>query len=187
MAHRLSTIRNAHKIIVIEAGRMVEIGTHNELIEAKGLYYNMALLQQQHFAQEETTLEGDVDVDDVELKKSPLRSRMSRLDSVKGSIVKISKTADEEKPENESLPVKRLLKLILPDRWLLTIATTSSFIVGLSIPVYSFLFGEILGVISNLDKNHIEDSVLKYALIYLAMGVVAGLLNFTQVRLVSDY
>ena len=38
IAHRLSTVRNAHRIHVLEAGRVVEAGTHDELVEAGGLY-----------------------------------------------------------------------------------------------------------------------------------------------------
>jgi ATP-binding cassette subfamily B protein len=38
IAHRLSTVRNAHRIHVLEAGRVAEAGTHDELIEAGGLY-----------------------------------------------------------------------------------------------------------------------------------------------------
>lgn len=40
IAHRLSTIRNADKIIVIENGEIIEQGTHDELIELEGYYYN---------------------------------------------------------------------------------------------------------------------------------------------------
>lgn len=39
VAHRLSTIRNADKIIVISHGSIVEQGSHNELINNKGQYY----------------------------------------------------------------------------------------------------------------------------------------------------
>lgn len=38
IAHRLSTVRNAHRIHVLEGGRVAEAGTHDELVEAGGLY-----------------------------------------------------------------------------------------------------------------------------------------------------
>lgn len=40
IAHRLSTIRNADKIIVIENGEIIEEGSHEELLNHKGYYYN---------------------------------------------------------------------------------------------------------------------------------------------------
>ena len=40
-AHRLSTVKNANQIIVIENGKIMEVGTHSELIEKRGYYYNL--------------------------------------------------------------------------------------------------------------------------------------------------
>jgi ATP-binding cassette subfamily B protein len=41
IAHRLSTIMNADKIYVLERGKIIEEGKHNDLLELKGLYYAM--------------------------------------------------------------------------------------------------------------------------------------------------
>jgi ATP-binding cassette subfamily B protein/subfamily B ATP-binding cassette protein MsbA len=45
IAHRLSTIRRADLILVLEDGRVIERGTHEELMEARGGYYGMVLRQ----------------------------------------------------------------------------------------------------------------------------------------------
>jgi len=45
IAHRLSTLRDADKLIVIENGKMPEAGTHLELIAKKGIYFNLYKLQ----------------------------------------------------------------------------------------------------------------------------------------------
>ena len=45
IAHRLSTIINADQIAVIDNGRIVEIGTHTELINRKGAYYSLVNMQ----------------------------------------------------------------------------------------------------------------------------------------------
>lgn len=48
IAHRLSTLRNATKIIVLDHGKVAEIGSHDELMRNKGgIYYNLVLAQRQ--------------------------------------------------------------------------------------------------------------------------------------------
>jgi ATP-binding cassette, subfamily B, bacterial MsbA len=69
IAHRLSTIRRADKILVLDHGRLVESGTHEELLARGGLY------RQLHEMQTRQAREGDGDGDGQD---EPLLETFSR-------------------------------------------------------------------------------------------------------------
>jgi ABC-type dipeptide/oligopeptide/nickel transport system ATPase component len=50
IAHRLSTIAHADIIVVMEAGQIVERGTHDDLMRARGLYHEMVTRQREAMA-----------------------------------------------------------------------------------------------------------------------------------------
>ncbi len=47
IAHRLSTLRNATRLVVLDKGRVAEIGTHDELIAKEGIYYGLVMAQRE--------------------------------------------------------------------------------------------------------------------------------------------
>ena len=51
IAHRLSTVMNADEILVLDAGRIVERGTHRALLDLGGMYAQMWALQQQNLTE----------------------------------------------------------------------------------------------------------------------------------------
>jgi len=68
IAHRLSTVRNADRIIAMEDGRIKEIGTHAELLAADGLYRR--LYEMQFAGEEEGPAEDDATPRPEALKSS---------------------------------------------------------------------------------------------------------------------
>ena len=47
IAHRLSTLRNADRLVVLDKNGVAEIGTHSELLKKKGIYYGLVMAQRQ--------------------------------------------------------------------------------------------------------------------------------------------
>jgi ATP-binding cassette, subfamily B, bacterial len=67
IAHRLSTVREADQILVIESGQVAETGTHEELLAAGGLYADLYLTQFKHQESREGREEFSQPADDVAL------------------------------------------------------------------------------------------------------------------------
>jgi ATP-binding cassette subfamily B protein len=47
IAHRLSTLRNADKLLVLDKGKVAEYGTHSELLEQQGIYHKLVMAQRE--------------------------------------------------------------------------------------------------------------------------------------------
>jgi ATP-binding cassette subfamily B multidrug efflux pump len=50
IAHRLSTIRNADQVLVVNDHRIIERGTHEELLDQRGFYHDLYMSQYRRFA-----------------------------------------------------------------------------------------------------------------------------------------
>jgi ATP-binding cassette subfamily B (MDR/TAP) protein 1 len=108
IAHRLSTIKDADNIVVMSEGRIVEQGTHDELVEKKGAYHNLVTAQNIATVQdvprqgvdfvdehEDVTIKRQsriIDADDLEKNKLKRASTMKSL----SSIVLGGPTAEED-------------------------------------------------------------------------------------------
>src|SRR5580698_7407669 len=70
IAHRLSTIRNADLIIGLDRGEVVEHGSHDELMERKGLYYELVTAQ----SQKEEVHDSDSELEEKEEEKKEVKN-----------------------------------------------------------------------------------------------------------------
>ncbi len=69
IAHRLSTLKNADRLFVLEEGRIAETGTHNELVEKNGIYASLLRAQQEMATRSNTIDNTHIKKDEPETNK----------------------------------------------------------------------------------------------------------------------
>ncbi|CAG2171456.1 unnamed protein product, partial [Oppiella nova] len=172
VAHRLSTIVNSDRIIFIENGRVLEMGTHRELMDKKGLIEN---IKQHHL--------DDVDLDPMSYKRT-ISVMSSSANSALNSIVNDNKESEEE--EIKDFPQTRLLKMLAVDKYYIFCGLFCSVLYGLVVPLYSYLFGLLVAVFAEeTNVDTIWDKSISYALYYVAIAVGVGIVSVTQITMLG--
>ena len=84
IAHRLSTIKNADIIVGLDRGQVVEYGTHDQLMQNKGLYYELVIAQSEKEQQKEKDRAKGIDSDQEDemeeqlAKEAAIKNRQRR-------------------------------------------------------------------------------------------------------------
>ncbi|XP_050514648.1 ATP-dependent translocase ABCB1-like isoform X1 [Diabrotica virgifera virgifera] len=176
VAHRLSTIRGANKIIVLSQGVVVEEGTHEELMELKQEYYRLVTAQVKSSEQFE-----------VAEKKKVVRA-ISLAESSTGSDHNIEATKEDNEDdfnENKDVSVFEILKMNAPEWPYILFAGLGSIVVGCGMPVFAVLFGSILGTLANGDPDFVRSETNKYCLYFVLGGLITMVSVFTQMYLLG--
>jgi ATP-binding cassette subfamily B (MDR/TAP) protein 1 len=150
IAHRLSTIRRADKIIVLRQGKLVEQGTHDELLKIEaGVYHGLVHAQ-------EITAEAEEDNDDGELKK--VKSVESDVSEEQEHSSRTSEAAD---PEYKSRGLSGSFGYLLYEQrhhWVLySIATFGILGGGAVYPVQAYIFAKVVNVFTLPPDQLIEN------------------------------
>lgn len=158
IAHRLSTIKTADNIVVMSRGRIIEQGSHDELLEKKSAYYNLVEAQQISAANEEKKLEENTELaeDEEELEKSSSTERVvSRQKLERIATGKSVSSAILENKQSDSGPQYSLWTLIKvvgsfnrPEAWIMLIGLFFSIIAGGGNPTQSVFFAKSIVALS---------------------------------------
>ena len=161
IAHRLSTIKNADIIIGLDRGCVVECGTHNELMQHKGLYYELVVAQSE---KEQEKVDNDLE-DDLEeelvrvasksakerprsvVRQTSIAMRRSSIVSAKSVISEAGSelgdhsgtTENEEKRSRFRMPtILKVLRLNAPEWYYLLLGGIASLVYGGITPVCAY-------------------------------------------------
>ncbi|CAF3622834.1 unnamed protein product, partial [Rotaria sordida] len=183
IAHRLSTIRNADLIIALDKGEVIEYGTHNVLMDRKGLYYELVIAQQRKEKKEEE--ESSDEDNPIELldKKELMRRRtlsfgsvhsehsdVPDLDTMNDTTVEIKKKRFFRKPF-----IFKILKLNYPELNWIILGCITSITFGTITPLFALLFSEIYGLFAEPDIDKANTQTRNYAIIIFFIGVAGGI------------
>ncbi|KAI8098769.1 P-loop containing nucleoside triphosphate hydrolase protein [Halteromyces radiatus] len=197
IAHRLSTIRNADMIVVMDNGKLIEQGTHKELIELGQVYAD--LVKKQEIASNEDESSDEINTE-IETPSSDEEKMTFVVDEPKVSTAELEKvitttsivdplttstqTAYELKIErmredkalkiSQSAPVLRVLYDMRPEWFLLSIGYIGASISGIPFPLFALLFSKVIISISiapNTNPGPMEGPNL-YAFLFMIVGLV---------------
>lgn len=147
VAHRLSTIRNADKIYVIDKGEVVESGTHDELMTKMGHYYGLVCLQQ--------TSQSSVKISDEEnsTKLEFFDEKISNNSNVESSPT-IEKIFSSNDLKEKKFSLKDILKLNKPEYIYILFGSLSSLVSGAIMPAFAIVMSKLIAV-SYCENNRI--------------------------------
>jgi ATP-binding cassette subfamily B (MDR/TAP) protein 1 len=194
IAHRLSTIKNSDNIIVLEAGKIVEIGTNESLNAKQGYYFN--LIKHQLYKEDKPHRKPSISSLIMPERKSYGSIRKSTI-SGKVSVSirrKLPDTIKEEKPyikeestqeekiDEEKLKKhkKMLIDMVLEQKMLVFLALLSSVLLGICFPTLGLLISFYIDMIVSSDPDKIVKLGWIYLFIFLLFAVVTGLSMYLQ-------
>ncbi|BFG04641.1 ATP-dependent translocase ABCB1 [Drosophila madeirensis] len=184
VAHRLSTVRRADKIVVINKGEVVESGTHQELMMLKNHYFNLVTTQ---LGEDDGTVmspTGDIyknfDIKDEDEEEIQVLEEVDEEEPE--AVTKDKKKKKKVKDPNEVKPMAEVMKMSRPEWAQITVGCISSVIMGCAMPIFAVLFGSILQVLSVKNNDeYVRENSNQYSLYFLIAGIVVGIATFLQI------
>ena len=193
IAHRLSTVKNAHNIIVMSHGKVVEQGTHNDLLEAKGAYHT--LVEAQAIAGDNASRSSDL----LPVPDSPTnRSGQVRLT---GNAKQDEKRAShtEEAPlttvtgtTESKAPHYSLWRLIatvvsfnIPDWPYGLTGILCAFVTGGAIPTQSVLFAKSIASLALPQDDNAKSQIAFWSWMFFLLAIVQLLAYLVQAYVVA--
>uniref|UniRef100_A0A4W4E7J3 ABC-type xenobiotic transporter n=1 Tax=Electrophorus electricus TaxID=8005 RepID=A0A4W4E7J3_ELEEL len=159
VAHRLSTIRNADIIAGFQHGRIVELGTHDELMQKKGVYHSLVTMQVRRSVSQYTE-----------------KYVCSHL-KTSGSLSLRRPVQEEKVPDVSFLTVLGLNKKEWP---YMVVGVFCATINGGLQPAFAIIFSKIIAVFAEMDEDIKRERANLFSLLFAVIGVISFIALFLQ-------
>ncbi|KAG0133502.1 P-loop containing nucleoside triphosphate hydrolase protein [Tuber indicum] len=171
IAHRLATVRGADKIVVIQNGHVVEEGTHESLLEARGAYH--ALVRSQRLlganSRASSLSSAKTKVDD----DARLIERVDEKNEEKGQNPE-ALSIEESQTLTSSALIRRCLSLSKPDAPIIVIGLIASIITGGIILGEAVIFGNLISTLNNQRSSaELKNRANSFSLIFFVLSLIA--------------
>lgn len=172
VAHKLSTIKNADLIAVVNNGTIAEIGTHNDLIDVDGHYSTLAKLQRQMSV---------LDQDDGGGRASSAGRKSTAKSSPASFSSPLPNTATAPLPPSHPPPsFFRLLSLNSPEWKQALIGSVSAVIFGTVQPIYALTIGGMIAAFFAPSHEEMRARIERYSLVLSSLCLASVVLNLCQ-------
>nr|GMC62162.1 ABC transporter B family member 19 [Ipomoea batatas] len=184
VAHRLSTIRNVDSIAVIQQGKVVETGNHEELIAKAGAYSSLIRFQEmvgnRDFSNpstrrsRSTRLSHSLSTKSLSLRSGSLRNlSYSYSTGADGRIEMISNAETDKKTRAPDGYFCRLLKLNAPEWPYSVMGAVGSLLSGFIGPTFAIVMSNMIEVFYYTNPASMERKTKEYVFIYIGIGLYA--------------
>ncbi|KAL3284931.1 hypothetical protein HHI36_019063 [Cryptolaemus montrouzieri] len=178
IAHRLSTVRNADRIIVFSQGVITEQGSYQELMQQKGTFYNLVKAQTGDNIHKKNE---DIPENAVETEEEIFSEDESKVDLPEVEIKdKPKKILFELGAISAAGGMLDVLKLNEPEWPWIVLGSLCSAIIGASFPVSLILMANIIGEFFIQNPDELMAATYPQMVMILLIGVVSGLTYIVQ-------
>ncbi|KAF9616114.1 hypothetical protein IFM89_028580 [Coptis chinensis] len=183
IAHRLATVRNAHTIVVLNHGTVIEIGDHRQLMDQTGAYFNLVKLASETISQPNPKQNFDMERSFYDKSVYDVSKPKHANDISRSRYAKSMQEEDEEDvvEEHEQKPNKiqlsKLWKLQKPEASMLFLGFLLGMLAGAILSIFPLLLGLALEIYFNDDSSKMKREVglLCLALVGLGIGCVISM------------
>ncbi|KXN72414.1 P-loop containing nucleoside triphosphate hydrolase protein [Conidiobolus coronatus NRRL 28638] len=201
IAHRLATIKNADKIVVMDRGTIVEMGNHHELMQLEGGVYrklvdiqNVKQAQIGQVSEKDQFQAEDIDGDDLEMRdavvegdngeisivKIPTKRSIASARLTRTKSVHVNPTAEEYKNLSITYLARRVFSLNKTEWKQLIFGIIGACGQGCIFPCFAIIFSGMLQAFNQPDPAQRTSDINYWACMFIVIAVCMGIGNFLQ-------